>query len=73
MERNVEDKLSRRNLWGFAVGAIPSGLLAFIFSLKYVEFFYQELQLLPILFVVGQVIYMIVNALNDPLLGQLSD
>ncbi|MHA2392093.1 MAG: MFS transporter [Promethearchaeota archaeon] len=73
MERNVEHKLSRRNLWGFAVGAIPSGLLAFIFSLKYVEFFYQELQLLPVYFVIGQVIYMVVNALNDPLLGQLSD
>ncbi|MFX1324396.1 MAG: MFS transporter [Promethearchaeota archaeon] len=73
MEKNVEGQLNRRNLWGFAVGAIPSGLLAFIFSLKYVEFFYQELQLLPVLFVVGQIIYMIVNALNDPLLGQLSD
>ncbi|MFX1477100.1 MAG: MFS transporter [Promethearchaeota archaeon] len=65
--------MSTRNLWGFAFGAIPSGLLTFIFSLKYIEFFYQELQLLPTLFISGQVIYMIVNALNDPLLGQLSD
>ena len=73
MENVIESKLSTRNLWGFAIGAIPSGLLAFIFGLKYVEFFYQKLQLLPVLFIIGQVIYMIVNALNDPLLGQLSD
>lgn len=73
MENKVESKLSRRNLWGYALGAIPSGLLAFIFSLKYIEFFYDKLLLLPWLFIIGQVIYMIVNALNDPLLGQLSD
>ena len=66
-------QLSSRNLWGYALGAIPSGLLVFIFGLKYIELFYDRLQLEPTLFVIGQVIYMIVNALNDPLLGQMSD
>lgn len=67
------EKLSRRNIWGWALGSIPTGLLAFVFSLKYVEFFFVNLALLPIYFVIGQVIYMTINALNDPLSGQLSD
>ncbi len=67
------EKLSRRNLWGWALGAIPTGLLAFVFGLKYVEFFFDNLGLLPSFFIAGQVIYMTINALNDPLTGQLSD
>ncbi len=66
-------KLSQKNLWGFSFGAIPAALLAGIFALKYVEFFYDNLKLLPLYFIVGQIIYMIVNALNDPLIGQLTD
>jgi GPH family glycoside/pentoside/hexuronide:cation symporter len=73
METKIDAKLSSRNLWGYAIGAIPAGLLVFVFTLKYIEFFYDKLRLDPILFIVGQVIYMIINALNDPLLGQLSD
>jgi GPH family glycoside/pentoside/hexuronide:cation symporter len=68
-----KDKLSTRNLWGYGIGAIPAGLLAYVFSLKYVELFYDDLQLLPGLFIIGQIIYMTINALNDPLSGQLSD
>lgn len=71
MERS--NKLKRRHLFGYAFGAIPTGLFAFIFSLKYIEFFYNDLKLIPIYFIIGQVIYMAVNSLNDPLLGQLSD
>ncbi|MHA2433885.1 MAG: MFS transporter, partial [Candidatus Thorarchaeota archaeon] len=67
------DRLSRRNLWGYAFGAVPTGLLGFVFGLKYVEFFFDDLMLLPAYFIAGQVIYMTVNALNDPLSGQLSD
>ena len=73
MSKIAEHRLSKRNLWGYAIGAIPNGLLALIFNLKYIEFFYNKLQLAPILFIIGQVIYLFVNALNDPLLGQLSD
>lgn len=68
-----KDKLSSRNLWGYAIGAIPAGLLAYVFSLKYVELFYDDLRLLPGLFILGQIIYMTINALNDPFSGQLSD
>lgn len=73
MENNSLEKLSKRNLWGYALGAIPAGLLTFVFTLKYIELFYDDLRLLPIYFIIGQVIYMTINALNDPLLGQLSD
>ena len=80
MENNMDTwkegppgKLSKKNLWGFAFGAIPTALLAGIFALKYVEFFYNDLKLLPLYFIVGQIIYMIVNAINDPLIGQLTD
>ena len=72
MENNKK-QLSSRNLWGYALGAIPNGLLVFIFGLKYIQLFYDKLQLDPTLFVIGQVIYLIVNALNDPLLGHMSD
>lgn len=54
-------------------GTIPLGLLTTIFSFKYVEFFFQELELVPLYFTIGQVIYAVVNAVNDPLVGQLSD
>ncbi|MHA2295798.1 MAG: MFS transporter [Candidatus Hodarchaeales archaeon] len=73
MSTSKSDKLSMRNLTGYSLGAMPAGLFSAIFMLKYVEFFFDELALLPIYFIMGQIIYMVVNAINDPLLGQLSD
>jgi len=72
-ESGPPGKLSKRNLWGYGLGSIPTVLLGFVFGLKYVEFFYNDLKLLPVYFIAGQVIYLIVNAINDPLIGQLSD
>ncbi len=72
-EKAPPEKLSKRNLWGYALGAIPAGLYSYIFSLKYIELFYDDLRLLPMYFIIGQVIYMTINALNDPLSGQLTD
>ena len=73
MENQNKKQLTSRNLWGYAIGAIPCGLLVFIFGLKYIQLFYDKLQLDPTLFVIGLVIYAVINALNDPLLGQMSD
>jgi Na+/melibiose symporter-like transporter len=73
MASTYSDKLSRRNLLGWSLGSIPTGLLGFVFGLKYVEFFFDDLMLLPAYFIAGQIIYMTINALNDPLSGQLSD
>jgi len=69
MEIHSKKQLSSRNLWGYALGAIPNGLLVFIFGLKYIQLFFDKLHLNPTLFIIGQVIYMVVNALNDPILG----
>ena len=55
MENQNKKQLSKRNLWGYALGAIPNGLLVFIFGLKYIELFYDKLNLDPTLFVIGQV------------------
>jgi Na+/melibiose symporter-like transporter len=73
MENKSLGKLSKRNLWGYALGAIPAGLLNYVFTLKYIELFYDDLRLLPLYFIIGQVIYMTINALNDPFSGQLTD
>ncbi len=66
-------KLLQRERFGYALGAVPCGLLAFVFMFKYIELFFDDLKLLPELFIIGQVIYLIINAINDPLMGQLSD
>ena len=73
MESSASQKLSNKTRIGYALGAIPNGLLIYIFDLKYIEFFFNDLKLLPIYFIVGQIIYLVINALNDPLLGHLSD
>ncbi|MCK4282322.1 MAG: MFS transporter [Candidatus Lokiarchaeota archaeon] len=73
MENNKSEKLTNKQMLGYSFGGIPMALLGFVFTLYYVEFFFDDLQLLPIYFIVGQIIYAIVNAINDPLLGQLSD
>lgn len=72
-EKGPPGKLSRKNLWGYGFGTIPTVLLGFVVGLKYIEFFYNDLKLLPIYFIIGQIIYMTINSLNDPLSGQLSD
>ena len=69
----ASEKLGRKTMFGYTLGVVPTALYGLVFGLKYIEFFFDELQLLPIYFVAGQVIYMTINALNDPLSGQLSD
>ncbi|MHA1229564.1 MAG: MFS transporter [Candidatus Helarchaeota archaeon] len=69
----IPEKLSFSRIFGYALGAIPTTLYAGIFTLCYIELFYDDLGLAWELFIIGQIIYMIINALNDPLLGQLSD
>ncbi len=73
MENTNSNKLSTRTKLGYALGAIPNGLLVYMFDLKYIEFFFNDLRLLPLYFIVGQIIYLFINAINDPLLGHLSD
>ena len=71
MEESTSGKLSNKLRLGYALGAIPNGLLLYIFDLKYIEFFFNDLKLLPIYFIAGQIIYLLINAINDPLLGKV--
>jgi len=73
MEEKSSGTLTNKMRIGYALGAIPNGLLLYIFNLKYIEYFFNDLKLLPLYFIVGQIIYMTINAINDPLLGHLSD
>ena len=73
MENKTPEKLTNRQMLGYSFGAIPMALLSFVFMLYYIEYFYDDLQLLPVYFIIGMAIFLIINAINDPLLGQLSD
>ena len=73
MEEKSSGTLTNKMRLGYALGAIPNGLMLYIFDLKYIEFFFNDLKLLPIYFIVGQIIYLAINAINDPWLGHMSD
>jgi len=73
LENKSSEKLTNKQILGYAFGAIPNGLYWLIFSLFYVEFFYDDLKLDYTYMIIGWIIYLVVNAFNDPLLGQLSD
>ena len=42
MEENGQEKLSTKNLLGYSLGAVPTGLMAFMFTFKYIEFFFDD-------------------------------
>jgi Na+/melibiose symporter-like transporter len=52
---------------------IPQTILSGIFVLLYVNFFWDNLKLQQSYFVIGSIIFMFVNSLNDFFLGRLSD
>ena len=72
-KKSTEIKLSTRQILGFSTGIIPGSLITITFSLCYVQFFQIELGLQAGYFILGMIIYLFVNAFNDPLLGQLTD
>ena len=59
MENVTSNKLTNKQMLGYAVGSISSGLIHFVYALYYVEFFYNDLRLLPAYFIIGQIIYAI--------------
>lgn len=52
---------------------LPNTLLAGVFGLTYVNFFWDDLGLQQAFFVIGQVIYAVINSLNDFYFGRISD
>ncbi len=68
-------KVPRIQQFACAFGQIPERIMAGIFAIMYVEFFWEDLGLINYqgLFIAGQVIYATINSLNDPLFGYLTD
>ena len=73
MEKKAEKQLKIGQKLSYSLAAIPGGLLAYVFGLYYIDFFYQDVGMRFEYMVIGLIIYAVINALNDPLLGQLSD
>ncbi|MHA1670567.1 MAG: MFS transporter [Promethearchaeota archaeon] len=67
------EKLPRKQVLGYITGMIPLTIILGVFRLGYIKFFYDSLGLNEVLFVVGMAIFMIINMLNDPLIGQWQD
>ncbi|MBA7664729.1 hypothetical protein ES703_72792 [subsurface metagenome] len=77
MDNSQNDK-EEYNLTGqerflYSLALFPNIVLAGIFSLNYVNFFWDNLQLQQFYFTAALLIYAIINSLNDFYLGRLSD
>jgi Na+/melibiose symporter-like transporter len=68
-----EYNLTSQERFLYSIAFFPNIVLAGIFSLNYVNFFWDNLQLQQIYFSVALLIYAIINSLNDFYLGILSD
>ena len=69
----TNNKLAGRQVGGYIAGFIPLTLLAGIFRLAYMKFYWEALGLHAIYIILGMIIYMGVNVINDPLIGYWSD
>ncbi|MHA1843125.1 MAG: MFS transporter [Promethearchaeota archaeon] len=69
----LDEKLSSKRIFGYVIGTIPLVMIMGFFNLAYVNFFYDDLQLNETFWIIGLIIYAIVNAINDPLVGHISD
>ncbi|MFX1568325.1 MAG: MFS transporter [Promethearchaeota archaeon] len=65
--------LTKRERFYYSLTNLPNTLLSGIFGLTYVNFFWDDLGLIQLFFSLGQIIYAIINSLNDFYLGRLSD
>ena len=57
----------------YSLTQLANIILAGIFELTYVNFFWDDLKLQQFYFSIGLIIYAIVNSLNDFYLGRMSD
>ncbi len=65
--------LTKKERFYYSLTNLPNTLLSGIFGLTYVNFFWDDLGLIQLFFSLGQIIYAIINSLNDFYLGRLSD
>ncbi len=65
--------MTRKEKWVFTLMVVPFYLMAASYFLTIYEFFHDYLQLEDTYFYIASIIYMVVNAVNDPLLAMWSD
>ncbi len=69
----TQEKLPTRQLVGYLSGMVPTILIVGFFGFAYSKFFLNDLKLDPKLWYIGLAIYGVINAINDPIIGYLSD
>lgn len=67
------EKLPRKQVTGYIAGMVPLTIIIGVFRLAYIKFFYDSLGLNDAFFIIGMTIFMVINMLNDPLIGQWQD
>jgi GPH family glycoside/pentoside/hexuronide:cation symporter len=70
---NERFNLTRQERFIYSLTNLPNTILAGIFELTYVNFFWDDLKLQQFYFSIGLIIYAIVNSFNDFYLGRISD
>lgn len=75
IEKSIKEKdnLTSQERFLYSIALFPNILMAGIFSLNYVNFFWDNLQLQQFYFSLALIIYAVINALNDFYLGRVSD
>lgn len=68
-----QERQRKRNYIGYYIGNFSWVILGGIFSLSYVDFFYDDLGLNDVYFNLGLIIYAVINSINDPLVSIMSD
>lgn len=72
-ELHIQEKLPAKQVIGYLAGMIPTVLFVGFFNYGYSKFFLDDLQLQPFFWFLGLAIYGVFNAINDPILGYISD
>ena len=66
-------RLPKKQVFGYLMGMIPLTLFAGFYGLAYAKFFLHDLQLRPVYWYIGLILYALVNMFNDPIIGNMSD
>lgn len=72
IENKIYEKRSKKTLFQIQLGYLLTNMTGIVWG--YLQFFYTTVVLLPIqLFMVANVIFIIYNAINDPIIGHYTD
>ncbi|MBN2155877.1 MAG: MFS transporter [Candidatus Lokiarchaeota archaeon] len=66
-------RLSKKERFTYSLMQMPNTILGGIFSFLFVDQFWDNLQMDQTLFVIAQILYAVVNSLNDFYFGRISD